>query len=172
MTKWFLDTEFNEDGRTIDLISIALVNEVGGEKEWVSRDFDEYSCNDFVKANVLPQLPPRSERVPRWQIAAELRALVLVGDDKPEFWAYFADYDWVALCQLYGPMVDLPKGFPYWCRDLKQLMDDRGIKKEQLPKQNGAEHSALNDARWVRDAYIWIQNTPRQDAARDRFPNA
>jgi hypothetical protein len=169
MTRWFLDTEFNEDGRTIDLISLAIVAEAGVGREWVSSEFDEPRCNDFVKANVLPHLPPPEQRVPRKQIAEELKALVLGGGDKPELWAYFADYDWVALCQLYGPMVALPKGFPYWCRDLKQLMADRGVSKGELPEQTGAEHSALNDATWVRDAYVYIRDN-RTDKA--LFPNA
>lgn len=34
-----------------------------------------------------------------------------------------ADYDWVVLCQLYGTMMDLPKGWPMYCRDVKQLCD-------------------------------------------------
>ncbi len=40
-----------------------------------------------------------------------------------EFNAYFADYDWVVFCSLFGTMMDLPKGFPMYCRDLKQEID-------------------------------------------------
>ncbi len=43
---------------------------------------------------------------------------------EPEFWAYYADYDWVVFCQLFGTMMDLPKGFPMYCLDLKQLQDE------------------------------------------------
>ena len=39
------------------------------------------------------------------------------------FYAYYADYDWVAFCWLFGKMIDLPKGFPMYCRDLKQELD-------------------------------------------------
>lgn len=42
-----------------------------------------------------------------------------------EFYAYYADYDWVVFCWLFGRMIDLPKGFPMYCRDLKQCMDDK-----------------------------------------------
>ena len=38
---------------------------------------------------------------------------------------YYADYDWVALCQLYGRMLDLPGRWPMFCRDLKQLSCDK-----------------------------------------------
>jgi hypothetical protein len=43
---------------------------------------------------------------------------------KPEFYAYYADYDWVVFCWLFGKMIDLPKGFPMYCRDLKQMLDE------------------------------------------------
>ena len=72
--------------------------------------------------------------------------------DKPEFWAYFADYDWVALCQLYGRMIDLPEGWPMFCLDLKQSMHERGISRDALPKNEGA-HDALADARWTAAAW-------------------
>lgn len=49
------------------------------------------------------------------------------------------------LCQLYGPMIDLPKGWPMYCRDLKQLLDDRGNPKMPKPLK---EHNALSDAQW------------------------
>jgi len=78
--------------------------------------------------------------------------LRFIGDDKPEFWAYYADYDHVVLCQLFGTMMDLPDGWPMYTRDLKQLCDDLGNPK--LPKQQAGEHNALDDALWVKDMYI------------------
>ncbi len=156
MTKWFYDTEFSENGYTIDLISIALVSDDGREYYAVSNEFDEDSCSDWVKQNVLPHLPPCTTWKSRYQIAAEIRMLLTHNNDKPELWAYFADYDHVALCQLYGRMIDLPPGFPMFTMDLKQLMVMNGIQKDQLPKQDGAAHDALADARWVRDAFMAI----------------
>lgn len=68
-----------------------------------------------------------------------------------EFYGYYADYDWVVFCQLFGRMVDLPEGFPYYCRDLKQTMDELGLdgdwKKTNCPDPVN-EHHALVDARW------------------------
>jgi len=161
--RWFLDTEFNEDGRIIDLISIALVRQDGGFLYAVSTEFDPEKCNDWVKANVLRKLPARDS--PFWMTRAEIayeirQAVIHPAEPKPEFWGYFADYDWVVLCQLFGRMVDLPKGFPFWCRDLKQLMQDRGIEKKDLPHEDPAgEHDALADARWIRAAYLHITGT-------------
>ena len=38
----------------------------------------------------------------------------------PVFWGEWCSYDWVAFCQLFGEMVDLPKGFPMRINDLVQ----------------------------------------------------
>jgi hypothetical protein len=46
------------------------------------------------------------------------------GEQPHEFYAYYADYDWVVFCSLFGTMMDLPKGFPMYCRDLKQMLDE------------------------------------------------
>ena len=43
----------------------------------------------------------------------------------PKFYAYFADYDWVVFCWLFGKMIDLPKRFPMYCIDLKQELDNK-----------------------------------------------
>jgi hypothetical protein len=43
----------------------------------------------------------------------------------PQFYGYFADYDWVVFCWLFGRMIDLPKGFPMYCIDLEQVLDER-----------------------------------------------
>lgn len=76
----------------------------------------------------------------------------------PVFYGYFADYDWVVFCWLFGKMIDLPKGFPYYCRDIKQIMDDNNIDKKilksEVPQINN--HSALADAQWNKKAYYWI----------------
>ena len=55
---YYLDTEFYEDGRTIDLISIALVTTDGRELYAVSRDAELHRVSDWVRENVLPHLPP------------------------------------------------------------------------------------------------------------------
>lgn len=44
---------------------------------------------------------------------------------KPEFYGYYSDYDWVVFCQLFGKMIDLPDGFPYYCIDLQQTKSEK-----------------------------------------------
>jgi 3'-5' exoribonuclease-like protein len=169
--RWFLDTEFYEDGRIIDLISIALVSEDGQFYYAVSEEFDAEKCNEWVRENVLPKLPPPPLWMSRARIARDIRAILLAEDAKPEIWGYFCDYDWVALCQLYGPMISLPKGFPFWCCDLKQLMAEHGVEKKDLPPEDTAEeHNALADARWIRGAYLHLaRRLPAQPGTEGRL---
>lgn len=108
--KIYFDTEFIEDGHTIDLLSIGLVREDGEEYYAESVEADRSRASLWVEENVLPSLSAISVR-PRAQIAREIREFV---GPKPEFWAWYADYDWVALCQLYGTMMDLPVGWPMY----------------------------------------------------------
>lgn len=150
MRIWF-DTEFIEDGTTIDLISIGAIREDGLTYYAESQECDCSRASDWVKANVLPHLvgPP----IPRAQIAAEL---IEFAGDAPEFWAYYADYDWVVLCQLFGTMMQLPKGWPMYCRDVKQFCDDIG--NTTLPKQTDTEHHALHDAIWTKKAWEFLRH--------------
>lgn len=45
----------------------------------------------------------------------------------PEFYGYYSAYDHVALCWLFGKMNDLPKGFPMYTIDLKQMIAGKAI---------------------------------------------
>lgn len=153
--RWFLDTEFMEDGRTIDLISIALVSD-GVEYYAGCKETDQDRWSPWIWKNVYPKLPKSPEFwKPRSTIANDVRELLL-GEtlEQPEIWADFASYDWVALCQLYGPMIYLPSGLPMFCMDLQQYLRHAGIRRSELPRQDPAtEHSALDDARWLHNAW-------------------
>lgn len=154
--KIFFDTEFIEDGKTIDLISIGLVREDDWRYYAEPVECDRSRAHPWVQENVLPlTFKDPAQRTPRAAIAKDIVEFV---GPKPEFWAYYADYDWVALCQLYGTMLDLPKDWPMYCRDIKQYVDYVGTSlgsKITLPKQ-GLEHNALADAKWTRQAYNYI----------------
>jgi len=171
--KFWYDTEFIEDGRTIDLISIGIVAENGDSYYAISTEFKARKASQWVKDNVLIHLPERnvnlsdssiSPRIkeeslawkPRRQIADEVRQFVLSFPPKPEFWGYYADYDHVVLCQLFGTMMDLPKGFPMYTRDIKQLCDELG--NPQLPEQGKGEHHALADAKWNKQAHDFLMS--------------
>lgn len=161
---YFLDTEFDEDGKKIELISLGLVAQDGRELYCVSNEFDPEQCNDWVKANVLNQLPPALTWVSRSEI--KRRIVEFVGmDPSPRFWAYFADYDWVVFCQLFGAMVNLPKGFPMYCLDIKQWQYHLGITqslKAFVPQMAG-NHDALCDARWNRDVHAVLTKYAKEN---------
>lgn len=140
------DTEFNENGKTIDLISIGIVNVSTGEKiHLISSDFKEEDCNDWVKKNVLTKLDHDEPRYTKKAIREKI--IEFCGED-PEFWAYYSQYDWVVFCQIFGSMVDLPENYPKFCFDIKQEILRRNIKKDQLPPDPDDEHNALADAEW------------------------
>ena len=123
------------------------------------------------------------------QIAEEVKDFVLKGqgqkvrfDDSIKFYGYYADYDWVVFCWLFGKMINLPTGFPMYCIDLKQTLDEENklycsntetelrIKKGvnyihqeyniknhiNYPKQTN-EHNALADAKWNYELYKFLQ---------------
>lgn len=151
--KYFLDTEFIEAGRgnPVTLISIGIVAEDERTFYAISSEFNADDASDWVRKNVIPHLGDE----PR-QTCAEITAGILqfIGDDTPEFWGYYADYEWVVLCQLFGTMINLPKGWPMFCRDIKQMAVELG--NPRLPNHHHVEHNALGDARWNKLAWEWL----------------
>lgn len=170
--KYFYDTEFYENGKTIDLISIGIVAEDGREYYAISKEFNGRKVSEWVHENVIKKLPPRhpaqhdSPRIQQESLAWKSRVQIkedilefcdLTKYDKPEFWAYYADYDHVVLCQLFGTMMDLPKDWPMYTRDIKQLCDSLG--NPRLPEQDSkSEHNALEDAKWCKIAYEFLND--------------
>lgn len=171
--RYYLDTEFIKSPGTIQLISIGIVGQDGRTFYAENTSFDERFADDWVRVNVLHKL--------RWwtiaggccqpfSIADNKQSNVFgtistikdrllaffEGDSSPEFWGYFADYDWVIFCWIFGRMIDLPENFPRYCRDLKQVLDESG--KDKPPDPEG-EHNALVDAMWNRDLYISLMET-------------
>lgn len=153
MKVWF-DTEFIEDGKTIDLISIGAVREDGATFYRENINCDLSRAVPWVQANVVPKLVGGLYRATRENIARDFWEFN--NSSRPEFWAYYGAYDWVALCQLYGTMMDLPEGWPYYACDLKQWQETIGGNLT-LPKQTTPEHHALNDAIWTREAWEWVK---------------
>ena len=109
MRLW-LDCEFREDGRTIALISIGLVRDDGAEYYAETEDAEDLAAaSPWLAENVLPLLRG-GDAV---KTNAEMRAdLIEFCGEKPEIWGWYAAYDWVALCQIFGTMMDLPEGWP------------------------------------------------------------
>lgn len=162
LVRCFVDTEFYEDGSTIDLISIGAVRSDGDEFYAVNSDAKLHLVSPWVREHVLPQLPTYGDPVwqPRAQIAKGFSAFMNArkgGTEAAvhEVWGYYSDYDWVAICQMYRAMIDLPNHFPRYCLDLKQLSWMLGDPRH--PKQETGEHNALEDARWNRDLFSFLR---------------
>lgn len=168
--RYFLDTEFAEKRGSIDLISIGIVSEDGREFYAEVDRFDDSVCNQWVRENILPKLWSRQkDKSPfnAWSRDGGCGGLMTVAEiasgvqqfvgshEKPQFWGYYCDYDWVVFCWLFGSMIELPKGWPMYCRDLKQWCDQLG--NPILPPQVSMEHNALEDARWNRKAWNFLE---------------
>ena len=132
-----------------------MVREDGEQLYLCFEGFALTECNDWVRENVLPLLPKKGDAA--WVTQAEARKAILAFcGDRPQLWASCGAYDHVVLCQVFGTMVNLPKGWPYWTHDLQYLMEITGTKKADLPEQVGTEHDALQDAIHLRDCWNHI----------------
>jgi hypothetical protein len=188
--RYYVDTEFIENGRTIDLVSIGVVCEDGRELYLQSTEFEPSNANPWVEEHVFSQLllcphvQTRGERSPlvdrvahekngqcvfygttpgfypdcpwrtREQIKQEL--LSFMGQERydfPELWGWCSSYDFVALCQVFGTMMNVPINYPHYMRDIQQVLDERGITDDLLPQPEGEAHNALVDARQIKT--IW-----------------
>lgn len=182
---------------TIDFISIGIVAEDGRKFYRVSSDFSiNPACsNKWLMANVIQPLCLEIDPETEWDSGPYMNTnivydvitqnrtksdlvkskyrikqdiLEFIGSDQnPEFYAYYADYDWVVFCWLFGRMIDLPKSFPMYCRDLKQMLDElsendayplEDLKaRPDYPSQEN-EHNALADAKWNFALYNFLRN--------------
>jgi hypothetical protein len=180
--KIFYDTEFYETGpkHPIRFISLGAVRDDGEELYLITNNLytlNRANQNPWLAENVIKHLPVKQDRAGRlaWDIqhvdyhrvlpneviAGLWRDFVLEaqGDsefDKPELWAYYGAYDHVVVSQLFGRMLDLPDGHPMYTMDIKQRWHNEG--KPGLPKQEANAHRALDDARWNKLAYEYIDN--------------
>lgn len=148
MKIWF-DTEFIDDGKSIELISIGMVREDGAQYYAENAECDLSRACEWVQKNVVPHLtgPKKSREQMKQEVVA-------FAGFRPEFWTYFGAYDWVVLAQFFGRMMDLPTEWPMHPMDIQQERVLHGI--FDLPKQEGRAHNALDDAIWTRDAYYYI----------------
>ena len=167
--KYFLDFEFEElENRPTEVISMAIVREDGKCLYLENRHYDIDECtNDWIIKNVIPYLWLNQWNVEeymgyerRWDVIVPLHDFrkkieeYFSEDDDIEIWGWYCSYDWYLFCKVFGIMMNLPKSFPYFIRDLRQEMDR--IPKEDRP-QVKRNHNALEDARGIRNAYIEVQ---------------
>jgi len=179
---------FGKRRHFIDLISVGVVSEDNRNLHLISSEYRYKDADPWVRRNVIDNLYLSEVHgdyrnwieahnfhrsgfgVTNDNICAELLEFFQCYRDQLfwrapegiEVYGYYAGYDWVLLCSLFGRMIDLPKGFPMYCRDLKQMMDERGVSSDHpdCPKQKN-EHNALGDAMWNREVYKWLKSFAR-----------
>lgn len=188
--KIYYDTEFLENGSTVRLISIGMIREDGKGLYRVVYDYSlmkDVFYHPWLKANVAPSLPYEmtedgvalthghldySAVMSREQIAKDVKEFVL-GTTNPELWAYYSAYDHVALCQLFGRMIDLPTGFPMFTHDLKSRMVQMG--NPRVPEQSSGLHNAYLDACWNKETSEYLDRIGKphraSQALQDSFDN-
>lgn len=198
-TRIVYDTEFIDDGLTITPLSIAMRRPSDGATLYAVNDSLEAMARAAERAwlrdYVLRWLPvevelrannatgeinahvqwdedhPDYENVRAIEEIAEMVEDFVLARPDPQLWAYYAAYDHVFLAQLFGPMVELPDGFPMYTLDLKQLAVSLGDPKlpelpdEIVTKEYGSirrEHDARYDAHeeeWrlnYLDRFAWV----------------
>lgn len=167
--KYALDTEFFERGpsRPVELISLGIVAEDGRTYYAVNQEFEwmKVPVGHWLIDKVFPHLGSNPNTLRnRRQIRDEL-VTFFERDPQPEFWAYFADYDWVVFCQIFGTMLSLPDKFPQLCLDIEQERRLRGLPRAIYTPKIEPEHNALNDARWDMENLKLVLGHPRPEVA-------
>lgn len=141
----FFDTEFIDDGKTIEMISIGLAREDGATYYAENAECDTSRGCQWVQENVVSKLT--GPKKTRDRIRDEI--VEFCGTD-PQFWAYFSAYDWVVICQLFGRMLDTPAHWPNRVNDSAQIGVRPLISKESV-------HNALADAIGLRNAMMKLR---------------
>lgn len=171
MRHWF-DTEFIELGyhHPCHMVSVGIVAEDGREYYAVNQEAPFSLGDQWLRENVYdnkiflpgtrtPMEP--SEFKPVHVIRQEI--IDFVGGEESEWWANHNDWDWYLLAKVVAEdptskesstFARLPKGWPTYCMDLKQLSKMMNFPKEmEPPEEEATKHHALHDARWDRLLY-------------------
>lgn len=146
--KIFFDTEFLDDGDRLHLISIGLVRDDDKIYYAQSSNFDVTKASTWIKENVYHHFDALSWKF-NSEIARDIREFV---GERPDFWAYYADYDFVLLSKLYGTLLDRPEGWPAYCKDLRQLGDEV-LKESRSSLIYTGRHHPLDEAIWCKEMY-------------------
>lgn len=149
----FVDTEFSDDGRRIIPISLgAACHVLETEKFYTEISHNPDDLDPWVLKNVVPhlffgpedRLSPRdtSDKFAKW-----VEHVCEKADSEPRFWGYYASYDWVVICQLFGGLMKIPNTWPQLIIDLQVWSDMLGSPMECEPPRPDV-HIASDDAEW------------------------
>lgn len=183
VARFFVDSEFVDDGSDgrIHLLSLAIVAETQ-PTGWDPRFAEFYAETDlaidykrnrapdqWIQDNVVPHLVRGGDPILKLKdchgptLDSRSQDLVMgflqrrAMGKRIELWGYYSAYDWVAFCQLFGKMVEIPDDLPKYCVDLKQVAKFMGV-AELAPNDGPTPHHALQDARWIRDQFLALKS--------------
>ena len=160
--KYFIDTEFYDDGIILHPISIGIVDENGSELYLEYEfDIDSFKPNDnikWLKENVMTSLHGKqtNSELIRCELANYFSNTS--GYDIKEFWLYYGTWDWLIFVRSIaegGLMLNLPYNFKMYFNEIMQLGEQNVVKAKKDLDSNGAiyNHNALADAKYQRDLY-------------------
>ena len=134
-----------------------LINKYGKTNKEIAQEVFEFISKDSITI----------EKAKHYNVSYKNQNIKLYG--------YYSAYDHVALSWIFGKMIDLPKGFPMYTIDLKQVSDEVYNKKKEeylsdggknfitklsyhldYPKQTNY-HNALSDAIFVKNLYHFLK---------------
>jgi hypothetical protein len=133
--KYAIDTEFIDTPTCSALMSLAIAAEDGREL-YMEFDYPKRELTPWLRQHVVPFLTGETVSFE----AARPLIEHFITDKKPEFWAYYAAYDWYWFCRVFGGMLAMPTHYPMLIRDF-------GLIHQGIENRYGPEHHALNDAK-------------------------
>lgn len=177
LVRYFYDTEFIEDGRTIDLISIGIVAEDGrkyyavNSKIGVGKLYRKITGHDWLMANVVPLLPVVKPADPNPMVAT---ALAMLAANVKSFRLDLTDPvvkpAWVIRNEVREFLRDDPELWAYYgaydhvC--LMQLFGPMVAKPEHLPMWTNDVQQLIHAAR-IKDAQLPAQMGHQHNALDD-----
>ena len=161
----------------------ALINYYGKTNKQIAEEVKEFCLSEFEEDGIKIKFQMQSGDYNYYNCYSNISSFSTTRHKDydnlaPKIYGYYSAYDHVCLSWLFGKMIDLPKGFPMYCFDLKQLMDEKVSifceseirstsfesalkrlkeKHPNYPKQTN-EHSAIHDARWNKKLHEFLKS--------------
>lgn len=187
----YMDSEFVEDGKVIELLSIGMIREDGEQLYLIVGDHGAVTRavnNEWLRENVVRHLPVttydrgtvRSGYRWGWEWNPEhpdfkhmysrerVRDLVhefIAATPDVQLWADWSAYDHVAYAQLFGRMIELPADCPMDTMNVHQEQLRLGISDFQINSAlplSGHVHSAAWDAANAKDKHELLMHIERK----------
>ncbi len=171
--KYFIDTEFEENGTTIIPVSLGIKAEDGRELYLINREYMSTYYNlesyqwrgiqsepsSWLHNNVLQLISKEDTEkfgVPYEKWGSIIQTFISKNGkyksrNEIELWGWYSAYDHVLLAQIYGPMINLPEPIPMFTNDLETIRNEQEVLERDLNKF--PEHNALSDAKYQEDLY-------------------